>query len=310
VQYHHNAKTNIFQRISIKQSNLSSRELADHYGVSHVTICKWKHVEHVEDKKSRPETIHFALSKTDERILIRARKKGLFSLDDLLDTLSPYLVKLNRSNCYRTLVRYRLNNFTKQEEKKRKIFATYDPGYLHIDVFYLPKIEGKRCFCFLAVDRTTKLVFLEIYSRRTHEQAADFLVKCLEFFPYQIHRILTDNGTEFTLRHAYNKYGKILSESIFDIICEMAGIKHKLTKFNHPWTNGCAERMVRTVKEHTIKAKTYSSLSEMIKDIKRYQDTFNFNTRLRVLRGKTPIQAAYEWFLKKPEIFFRDLPKC
>jgi transposase InsO family protein len=29
----------------------------------------------------------------------------------------------------------------------------------------------------------------------------------------------------------------------FDMICEAKGIEHRLTKPNHPWTNGQVERM-------------------------------------------------------------------
>jgi len=44
---------------------------------------------------------------------------------------------------------------------------------------------------------------------------------------------------------------------IFDRVCQDHSIKHKLTKPYHPWTNGQAERMKRTVKEATIKSFHY-----------------------------------------------------
>ena len=39
----------------------------------------------------------------------------------------------------------------------------------------------------------------------------------------------------------------------FEMICEAHGIEHRLTKPNHPWTNGQVERMNRTIKEATVK---------------------------------------------------------
>jgi transposase InsO family protein len=43
----------------------------------------------------------------------------------------------------------------------------------------------------------------------------------------------------------------------FDMICEATGIKHHLTKPNHPWTNGQVERMKHTIKESAIKRYLY-----------------------------------------------------
>ena len=308
MQYHHNAKTNIQQRRIIKETTykLSSRDLADRFQVSHVTVAKWRKVEHLEDKSSRPNTVYYALSEAEQKIIRKVRKRGLFSLDDILISLSPYIKRLNRTNCWRTLKRYRLNRLTAKEKKEKKRFANYLPGFLHIDLFYLPKIEKKRYYCFLAIDRVTKLVFLEIYPRRTQAEAADFLVKCLEFFPYRIHRILTDNGKEFSLKGMRNRYGTIKAQPLFDLICEWLEIEHKTTKPYHPWTNGQAEIMVRIVKNHTTKVHHYQNVSEAIKDIKRFQDTWNYYKKLKVLQGKTPYEVCCEWFKKKPEIFLRN----
>lgn len=37
------------------------------------------------------------------------------------------------------------------------------------------------------------------------------------------------------------------------MICEANGIEHRLTKSIHPWTNGQAERMMRSINEATVK---------------------------------------------------------
>ena len=94
-----------------------------------------------------------------------------------------------------------MNRLSEKEKRKAKKFRMYKPGYLHIDVFYLPKIREKRYYCFLAIDRSTRMVFLELYEHKGKEESADFLVKCLNFFPFRIYCILTDNGREFTLRN-------------------------------------------------------------------------------------------------------------
>ncbi len=76
-----------------------------------------------------------------------------------------------------------------------------------------------------------------------------FLRNLIKAIPYKIHTILTDNGIQFTNR-TVDKYAWM---HIFDRICYEYNIEHRLTKVNHPWTNGQVERMNRTSKEATVK---------------------------------------------------------
>ena len=307
MQYHYNAKTNIAQRQKIKENrSVSNRILANQYCVSHTTIGKWKKREELLDKSSRPETIHYALTKAEERIIIKVRDRGFF-LDELLEALSPYLERLNRSNCFRTLVRYKRNRLTDKERKERKKFAQYEPGFLHIDVFYLPKIgekgRKKRYYCFLAIDRATRTLLLEIYPHKGAKEAGDFLMKCLQLFPFQIRYVLTDNGKEFAVQGKRNRFGKIEKKNLFEAICSIAGIDHRKTKVKHPWTNGMAERMVRTVKDNTQRVRRYQTVSQAINDFKKFQDYHNFRRKLKILQNRTPYEKIIEWYERKKELF-------
>jgi transposase InsO family protein len=49
----------------------------------------------------------------------------------------------------------------------------------------------------------------------------------------------------------------------FDMICGANGIEHRLTKPNHPWTNGQVERMNRTVKDATVKRFHYDDHAQL-----------------------------------------------
>jgi transposase InsO family protein len=108
--------------------------------------------------------------------------------------------------------------------------------------------EGKLNL-FVAIDRTSKFAFVRLEKRAGKMEAAQFLRDLLQALPYRIHTVLTDTGIQFTNRaldaHAF--------AHIFDRVCSKNGIKHRLTKVRHPWTNGQVERMNRAIKEATVK---------------------------------------------------------
>lgn len=307
MHYHRNAKTNVCQRQAMKESSDSSRKLGETYKISNVTAAKWKKADHTEDKSHRPSTIHYAVPKEFWEIVRKARESAKLPLDDLLIQLADYVPNLKRGNLYRILLHYKLNRITEKERREIKRFKQYPPGYLHIDCFYLPRINGIRWYCYLAVDRATRLLFLRVYPRKNKEAAADFLVQALAFYPFRIHTILTDNGAEFTMAGKKCFYGRIGKSLVpFELICELAGVEHRKTKFNHPWTNGMAERMVRTVKDHTVKLERYPTTEEAAISILQFQDTHNFKSRLKALEFKTPYQITTEWFIKEPKLFIKN----
>jgi len=307
MHYHRNAKTNVNQRQAIQESQETARKLAKTYCVSQVTTAKWKKADHTEDKSHRPETIHYAVPKEFWTIIKKARERAKLPLDDLLVQLANYVPNLKRGNLYRILLHYSLNKITQEERREIRRFKKYPPGYLHIDCFYLPKLDGRRWYCYLAVDRATRMLFLRVYPNKNKEAAADFLVQALGFYPFKIHTILTDNGGEFSNKGRQGFYGRKLQSSVpFELICELAGIDYRKTKFKHPWTNGMAERMVRTVKENTTKLETYGAPEEAAISILQFQDNYNFRSRLKALEFKTPYQAAVEWFIKEPKLFIKN----
>ena len=79
-----------------------------------------------------------------------------------------------------------------------------------------------------------------------------FLRNAVAAFPYRIRIVLTDNGTPFA-DLPKNRSGPTarLRGHMFDRVCREHGIEHRLTKPYHPWTNGQAERMNRTIKDAT-----------------------------------------------------------
>lgn len=67
--------------------------------------------------------------------------------------------------------------------------------------------------------------------------------------------------------------------------------------------NGQAERMVRTIKEATVKAFHYASIAELRRHVRDWLRAYNFAKQLNALRFKTPYEAVEELWKSKPDVF-------
>src|SRR6266850_4664356 len=114
--------------------------------------------------------------------------------------------------------------------------------------------------------------------------AAQFLRRLMAAVPDKIHTVLTDNGSQLTNR---SRDHDALSHS-FERVCREQGISPRLTKVNHPWTNGQGERMNRTLKEATVKKYSDQTHQHLREHLQAFLMAYNFAKRLKTLRGLTP----------------------
>jgi len=317
--YHSNAKTNIHYRSDIKNSNLSNFQLSEKYQISLNTVSKWKNRETFEDKSSKPNKIKYSLSELEMLIAIELRVLTWWALDEITEAVKPSEPEKIRSAVYRTFVREGINKLPEKEKEKAKKFKEYDPGYLHIDVTYLPKINGKKYYLFVAIDRATRTLYFKMYDAKTSENAENFMFECLEFFPFGITHVLTDNGLEFTNRLLKSKKGVYCTKpSKLDIVCQTNDIDHRCTKPFTPKTNGMVEKANDIIKKGTIKKTKYLSLEEMSDDLNNFLVHYNLYRRhgslRRELKVKTPFNAVEKWFeldekifIQKPDEFKRKI---
>jgi len=251
--YHSNAKTNIHYRLEINKSNLSNQQLANKFSISLNTVSKWKNRETFEDISSCPKTIRYALTELEMLIAIELRTLTWWALDEITEAVNPKEPEKIRSAVYRTFVREGINKVPEKEKEKAKKFKEYDPGFLHMDVTYLPKINGIKYYLFVAIDRATRTLHFKVYDAKTSENTENFMLECLEFFPFDITHVLTDNGLEFTNRLLKSKKGVYCTKpSKLDILCEKNNIDHRCTKPFTPKTNGMVEKANDIIKNKTI----------------------------------------------------------
>ena len=79
-------------------------------------------------------------------------------LDDVFVALKDVIPHLTRSSLHRCLQRHGISRLPKADREKPKRFKAYEIGYFHIDIAEL-RYEGGKAYLFVAVDRTSKLVF-------------------------------------------------------------------------------------------------------------------------------------------------------
>jgi transposase InsO family protein len=115
--------------------------------------------------------------------------------------------------------------------------------------------------------------------------------------PYRIHTIPTDNGIQFT-EQPRNRNTAWSPQIRFDMICDANGIEHRLTKPNHPWTNGQVERMNRTIKEATVKRFHYGRTH-----LADFMAAHNFARWLETFSGLTPYEYIAKIWTSEPDRF-------
>ena len=301
---HGSARTTEAVRRTIQLRQESVRALARRFGVSPTTVQKWRKRETTADAKMGPkEARSTVLTLEEEAIVVAFRRHTLLPLDDCLYALQPTIPRLTRSALHRCLQRHGISRLPQIEGDKprKKRFADYPLGYFHVDIAEVSTEEGKLRL-FVAIDRTSKFAFVRLVESAGKMEAARFLRDLIEAVPYRIHTVLTDNGVQFTPRKRDVWDGR----HIFDRVCEEHGIEHRLTKVNHPWTNGQVERMNRTIKDATVKRYHYGSHDQLRAHLQLFMDVYNHARRLKTLRGLTPYEFICQAWTKEPSRFRLD----
>lgn len=305
MKLHANATTTPRTRAYIQRSKGSVTELARELGVSERTVARWKGREEVTDRSHRPHRIATTMMPIEERLAVELRTSVGLPLDDIVEVLRRCVnPKLSRSQIHRCLQRYGVSAKPKPERAPVSVFNAETPaGFIHLDVKYLPPLRGKRAYAYVAIDRATRFVYVEILYDRRGETAAAFLRRFLESFSIEVHTVLSDNGSEWTDRFAVDKKNKPKDrpsgDHPVDRLCAGRGITHKLTRPFRPQTNGMVERFNRRLGEHLEQLPRNGAghhrrfVSHVERNAYLMQFVHNYNrTRLKCLDYKAPIEAV------------------
>lgn len=306
---HECATTTYVVRKAIQRSKASVAELAEQYGINQKTVRKWRSRKTVEDAPMGPKNPRStSLSPEEEAACVAFRKHTLLPLDDCLYALQDSIPHLTRSSLHRLYQRHDISRLPdlKAEAEPKKTFKAYPIGYFHIDIAEVRTDDGK-LHMFVAIDRTSKFVFVRLEEKANRKTASAFLEALIEACPYKIHTVLTDNGIQFTFppRYADGPTARYMKH-MFDMRCRENGIEHRLTQVGHPWTNGQVERMNRTLKEATVRRYHYASHDQLREHLDTFVNAYNFAKRLKTLRGLTVFEYVNKCWTDEPNRFIKN----
>ncbi len=160
--------------------------------------------------------------------------------------------------------------------KAEAVLRDKDLGSLvQIDTKHL-YILGRRFYLFVAVDCKSRYGFIWAYKTGSSESAANFLTKVIDYFPFTITSVNTDNGSEYLLN--------------FHKACEKLKVTHY---FNHPHTpkmNGRAERLIQTVEYEyfNYQEDLIDDLDEINRRCEIFNDKYNNHRYHKAIHYQTP----------------------
>lgn len=192
ISLHKNATTTPATRLALQQATGTDRELAQQYGIGIGTVRKWRSTSTVHDASHTAHRLQTTLNAGQQELVIYLRSQLRLPLDDLLAVVREFIEPaMSRSALDRLLRRRGYSRLPVQPkpESEHKPFKAYEPGYVHVDVKYLPQMqdEDKRRYVFVAIDRATRWVFIDIEQHKTAASAKAFLAAVRKAAAFRIH---------------------------------------------------------------------------------------------------------------------------
>lgn len=225
------------------------------------------------------------LEKSKYEIHEQLKREGIKVCHDVIQKVINRHPELKNTQQKATLKKHRNHSIARIKaaiELKEK-----DLGSLvQIDTKYL-YVLGKRYFLFVAVDCKSRYGFVWAYASCNSTNAADFLTKVIDYFPFKIKAVNTDNGPEYLLN--------------FHKRCEELGITHYFSNPYTPKMNSRAERLIQTVEYEYFNYQ--SDLLPNLKEIRLrcglFNDKYNNRRFHQAIGYKTPSEYVRNYLTQE-----------
>lgn len=307
IKLHKLARTTPAIRKEIQGSDMVAKDLAKKYGVDISTIYKWRKRNDVNDRSHTRHNLLTKFKPEEEEVVKELRVRLGLSIDDITEVVHRCInADISRSAVYRCLKRLgvakRAPNHAGEAAPKQFEERT-TPGYIHMDVKHLTNLAGKRSYVYVAIDRVSRYVYVEILYDLKHQTSADFVERFIKHFNYKVDVIMTDNGFEWTDKASGGISVAPSGKHLVDVVCKKHNIRHKLIRIRRPQTNGMVERFNRRINEAIARKSkisanngknSFASHDERNKFILDFVQRYNY-TQLPCLKYKAPIEIIKQF---------------
>ena len=288
-------------RLSIVKSfyRVGATKTAIRYKTTRQFVYFWVHryngdIHSLADRSHRPH--HHPNQHSDLELKwirdLRKRNPDLGLIDFWLRLKQLHSYSRSVSSLYRVM--RSLNMFPNRKQRKQRKNKPYHttrcPGAkIQIDVKYVPSsclvgdLKNTKLYQYTAIDEATRMRYLAFYEEHSTYSSTLFLEKCIQFFPFPIQCVQTDNGVEFTNRLTSDKL------TLFEEALRSYGIKYHPIRPATPRHNGKVERSHREDQKRLYNKTTFYSIEDARSQLKKYLKKSN-NRPMRPLDYLSPNQ--------------------
>lgn len=265
----------------------SVRKVARYFGFSHGAVLNWLRKAPRDGRcviptcSSRPRKSPKAISDELVAQIITTRQRSKRCSEVVYEILKAAKVKTSLSTVKRTLSRYGCLK-KRSPWKKRRLYPVRPDVKRQGDLVQFDTIQfvdksGKRTYVHTALDVYSRYGFAMLSAKSNCHRTVQFLKRALQYFPFDISCIQTDNGSEFGLHFT-------------DAVVRYK-ISHRHIHPRSPNENGHLERFNRTLQEEISK---HNLCIFEKKDISKYLNYYNTERLHMGIKFKTPQQKLQE----------------
>ncbi len=228
---------------------------------------------------------HFRISRATAYRVVKKARMGVFTN---LPSMNHRYRRIEYGLKHLSRTEKALAKKLARREHRLKRYEKAEPGEMvHFDTKKLPVMYGEsvrapREWLFVGIDDFSRMLVADILPDKTGYSSAIFLEETIHAMPFRIEKAFSDNGSEYKGR-ADHPFVQGLARH---------GISQSFTKPRHPYTNGKAERVIKTIMTECFSksGRTFASREHRRRFLCAFVNWYNQVRPHESLGGVPPLQ--------------------